>query len=78
MLTSIENEEVLTTDVSRIAKCCSNLWIQVNHEVTLLCKLIIAIFHLLRDPLSKVVTTQRIDHVYDPLPRQFCYISLIW
>ena len=78
MLTSIENEEVLTADIGRVAKCCSNLWIQVDHEVTLLCKLIIAIFHLLRDPLSKVVTTQRIYHVYDPLPRQFCYISLIW
>ena len=71
-------EEVLTADVSRVAKCSSNLWIQLDHEVTLLCKLIIAIFHLLRDPLSKVVTTQRIYHVYDPLPRQFCYISLIW
>ena len=74
----MENEEVLTADVSRVAKCSSNLWIQLDHEVTLLCKLIIAIFHLLRYPLSKVVATQRIDHVYDPLPRQFCYISLIW
>ena len=71
-------EEVLTADVSRVAKGSSNLWIQVDHEVTLLCKLIIAIFHLLRDPFSEVVTTERIDHVYDPLPRQFCYISLIW
>ena len=71
-------KEVLTADISRVAKCSSNLWIQVDHEVTLLSKLIIAIFHLLRDPLSKVVTTQRIDHVYDPLPRQFCNISLIW
>ena len=74
----MENEEVLTANVSRVAKCSSNLWIQVDHEVTLLCKLIIAIFYLLRDPLSKVVTTQRINHVDDPLPRQFCYISLIW
>ena len=74
----METEEVLTADVSRVAKCSSNLWIQVDHEVTLLCKLIIAIFHLLRDPFSKAVTAQRIDHVYDPLPRQFRYISLIW
>ena len=53
----MENEEILTADISRVAKCSSNLWIQLDHEVTLLCKLIIAIFHLLRDPLSKVVAT---------------------
>ena len=71
-------KEVLTADISRVAKCSSNLWIQVDHEVTLLCKLIIAIFHLLRDPFSKVVTAKRINHVDDPLPRLLRYISLFW
>ena len=55
-LSAIMSENVLTADVSGVAKCCSNLWVHCDHKVTLLCKLIIAILHLLRHPLSKAVT----------------------
>ena len=72
------SEDVLTADVGGVAKRRSNLWVHCDHEVTLLRKRIIAIFHLLRDPLSKAVTAERIDHIYDQLPRQFGYISFIW
>ena len=55
-LAAIISEDVLTADVSGVAKCCGNLWVHRDHEVTLLCKRIIAILHLLRHPLSKAVT----------------------
>ena len=55
-LSAIMSEDVLTADVSGVAKCCGNLWVHRDHEVTLLCKRIIAILHLLRHPLSKAVT----------------------
>ena len=50
-------DRILTTDVGRAAKRCSNLRIQIDHEVSLFCKLVVSIFHLLRDPLSEFVTT---------------------
>ena len=60
-----------------MAKCCSNLWIQVDHEVTFLCKLIITILDLLTDPLSEIIGTQRVYHVDKPLPRQLGHISFV-
>ena len=77
-LNAIMSEDVLTADVGRVSKRCSNLWVHRDHEVSLLCKRIIAILHLLRHPLSKAVTAERIDQIYDPLPWQFGYISYIW
>ena len=70
-------DDSLTADVGRVGKRCGNLWIEVDHKVTLLRKLLVAVFDLLRDPLSEVVAEQRIDHINDPLPRQLDDISLL-
>ena len=51
----MENEEALTADVSRVAKCSSNFWIQLDHEVTLLCNLFVTVFDLLGDKFSEAV-----------------------
>ena len=70
-------DDSLTADVGRVGKGCGNLWIEVDHKVTLLRKLLVAVFDLLRDPLSEVVAEQRIDHINDPLPWQLDDISFL-
>ena len=67
----------LTADINRITERSCDLWVKVNHKVAFLRNLVIAIFHLLGYPLSEVVTSKRIDHVYDPLTRKLGYITLI-
>ena len=66
-LNDTTNNKLLTTDVERAAKSCSNFRIKFNHQLLLLCKLFIANFDLLRDPLPQVIPNDRVDHVNDPL-----------
>ena len=67
----------LTADINRITERSCDLWVKVDHKVAFLCNLVIAIFHLLGYPLSKVVASKRVDHIYDPLARKLGYVSLI-
>ena len=73
----MNTKDELTADVGRATKRCCDLWVKVYHEVTFLSNHVITILDLLRDPLSEFVTTQGIDHVYDPLSRQLGHITLI-
>ena len=68
---------VLTADVRRAAERGGDVRVQVDHEVPLLGKLVVAVLHLLRDPLPEVVAAQGIDDVDDPLPRQLGHVSLV-
>ena len=67
----------LTADICRVAKRGSNIWVELNHKVTLLSNSVVSIFDLLRYPGSEVVASKRIDHVDQPLARKLGYISLV-
>ena len=67
----------LTANVGRATECCSDLWVEVYHEITFLCYPVVTVLDLLRDPLSKVVAAQGVDDVDNPQPRQLDHISLI-
>ena len=76
MQTTLKIEGTLTADVDRFTERSCDLWVKVDHEVAFLCNLFIAILDLLRDPLSEVVTSKRVDHVDDPLTRKLGHVAL--
>ena len=64
------NDKVLTADVERASESCCDLWVELDHELLLLGKLLVAALDLLRDPLPQVVADDGVDHVDDPLARE--------
>ena len=66
---------ILTANVDGAAECCSNLWVEFNHEITFIRNLIIAFLALSRYPFAELITNERVDHVDDPLAWQFIEVS---
>ena len=69
--------KTLTADVERAAESSCDLGVKLNHEILLLCKLLVAALDLLRDPLPQVVTNDRVDHIDDPLSRKLGDVSFV-
>lgn len=63
-----KSECKLTTDVVRATKGGGDFGIELNHEIVLFSEVIVAVLDLIGNPLSEVVSNNRIYHVDDPLP----------
>ena len=50
--------QVLTADVDRVLECLSDLRIKFDHQVSLLCDVVVSLLYLLGDPLSELVPLQ--------------------
>ena len=50
--------EVLTADVDGVLECLSDLRIKFDHQVSLLCDVVVSHLYLLGDPLSELVPLQ--------------------
>ena len=49
---------VLTADVDGVLECLSDLRIKFDHQVSLLCDVVVSHLYLLGDPLSELVPLQ--------------------
>lgn len=70
--------QVLTADVDGVLECLSDLRIKFDHQVSLLCDIVVSHQYLLGDPLSELVPLQWVYHIDDPLSGQTSDISIVW
>ena len=49
---------LLTADVDRVLECLSDLRIKFDHQVSLLCDIVVSHLYFLGDPLSELVPLQ--------------------
>ena len=68
---------VLTADVDRAAEGLGDLRVELNHEVSLVRELVVALLDCRGDPLPERLADDRVDHVDDPLPRQLSQVALV-
>ena len=71
------NNESLTADVDRAAEGLGDLRVELNHEVSLVRELSVALLDCLGDPLPERLSDHRVYHINDPLPRQLTHVTLV-
>ena len=67
----------LTADVDRAAEGLGDLGVELNHEVSLVRELVVALLDCLGDPLPERLPDHRVDHINDPLPWQLTHVTLV-
>ena len=60
---------LLTADVDGAAEGLGDLRVELNHEVSLVRELVVALLDCLGDPLPERLPDHRVDYINDPLPR---------